>query len=62
MEYKNKYFKNFEKEYENQFNDYRDENLEEKEKYINENFSNLRLHKVIKRIELIHFIMGLRCC
>ena len=34
MEYKNKYFKIFEKEYENQFNDYRDENVEEKGKYI----------------------------
>ena len=30
MEYKNKHFKIFEKEYENQFNDYRDENIEEK--------------------------------
>ena len=36
MEYKNKHFKVFEKEYESQFNDYRDENIEEKEKYINE--------------------------
>ena len=51
MEYKNKYFKIFEKGYENQFNDYRDENLEEKEKYISEKLSNLRLHKIIKRIE-----------
>ena len=56
MEYKNKHFKIFEKESENQLNDYTDENLEEKEKYINEKLSNLRLHKIIKRIELIHLL------
>ena len=56
MEYNNKYFKIFEKEYENQFDDYRDENLEEKEKYINEKLGNLRLHKSIQRIELIHLL------
>ena len=36
MNYKNKHLKLFEKGYENQFNDYRDENVEEKQKYINE--------------------------
>ena len=36
MEYKNKHFKVFEKEYESQFNDYRDEKIEEKGKYIHE--------------------------
>ena len=46
----------FEEEYENQFNDYRDENEEEKEKYINEKLSHLRLHKLIQRIELIHLL------
>ena len=56
MEYKNKHLKIFEKGYESQFNDYRDENVEEKEKYINEKLSNLRLHKIIKRIELIHLL------
>ena len=56
MEYKNKHFKIFEKEYEDQFYDYTDENVEEKEKYINEKLSNLRLHKIIKRIELIHLL------
>ena len=56
MEYKNKRFKIFEKEYEDQFNDYRDETIAEKEKYINEKLSNLRLHKIIKRIELIHLL------
>ena len=56
MEYKNKHLKIFEKEYENQFDDYRDEILEEKEKYINQKLSNLRLHKIVKRIELIHLL------
>ena len=56
MEYKNKHFKIFEKEYEDQFDDYRDEDIEEKEKYINEKLSELRLHKIIKRIELIHLL------
>ena len=56
MEYKNKHFKVFEKKYESQFNDYRDENIEETEKYINEKLSNLRLHKIIKRKELIHLL------
>ena len=36
IEYKNKHFKIFEKEYEDQFDDYRDEDIDEKEKYINE--------------------------
>ena len=56
MEYKNKHFKIFEKKYEAQFDDYRDEDIEEKEKYINEKLSNLRLHEMIKRIELIHLL------
>ena len=56
MEYKNKQFKIFEKQYENQFNDYRHENIDEKEKYINEKSSNLRLFKIIKRIELVDLL------
>ena len=56
MEFKNKHFKIFEKEYEDQFNACRDENVEEKEKYINEKLSNLRLHKILKRIQLIHLL------
>ena len=56
MGYKNKHFKVFEKEYEDQVNDYRDKNVEDKEKYINEKLRNLRLHKILKRIELIHLL------
>ena len=56
MEYKNKHFKIFEKEYEDRFDDYRDEDEEEKGKYINEKLSELRLHNIIKRIELVHLL------
>ena len=59
--YKSKHFKIFEKEYENQSNDYRDEDVEEKQKYINEKLSNLRLHKLVQQIKLIWITMGLRC-
>ena len=52
VEYKNKHFKIFEKEYGSRFNDYRDENIEEKEKYIKEKLSELRLHQSIKQIKL----------
>ena len=38
------------------FEDYRLEDIEEKEKYISEKLSELRLHKIIKRIELIHLL------
>ena len=56
MEYGNKHIKIFEREYANQFNDYRVENVEEIEKYINEKISNPRLHKIINRVELIHLL------
>ena len=48
MEYKKKRFKIFEKEHEDKFDYYRDGNEEEKQKYINEKLSNLRLHKILK--------------
>ena len=56
MEYKNKLFKIFEEEYESQFNDYRDENEEEKQKNIKEKLSSLRLHNILKRNELFHLL------
>ena len=56
MEYKNKLFKFFEKEYEDQFDDYRLENEDEKQKYINEKLGNLRLQKIIERIVLVHLL------
>ena len=52
LNYKNKHFESFEKEYESQFIDYRDEDVEEKEKYINEKLGQLPLHQLIKQIKL----------
>ena len=52
MEYKNKHFKIFEKKYESQFDDYRDEDIDKKEKYINEKLSQLPIHQLIKQIKL----------
>ena len=56
LRYKKKHYEIFEKEYEDQFDDYRDEDVEEKEKIIDEKLSNLRLHKIIKQIELVHLL------
>ena len=56
MKYKKTHYEMFEKEYENKFDDYRNEDVDEKENYINEKLSNLRLHKLIQRIELIHLL------
>ena len=56
LNYKNKHYQKYKKEYENQFNDYRDENIEEKENYIIENLSNRILHKILRQIELIHLL------
>ena len=56
MRYKKKYYDIYEKEYESQFNDYRLENEDDKEKYINEKLGNLRIHKLIKQIELVHLL------
>ena len=56
LRYKKKYFDIYEKEYESQFNDYRDEDEDEKEKYINEKLGNLRIHKLLKQIELFHLL------
>ena len=56
MNHKNKHWKIFEREYEKKFSDYRDENVEEKEKYINEKLGELPIHQRIrqlKRIELL---------
>ena len=54
LKYKKKQYEMFEKEYENKFVDYRNEDVYEKEKFIKEKLSNLRLHKLLQRIELIH--------
>ena len=56
LNYKIKHFKIVEKDYEIQINDYRDEDVDPKLKYINEKLSNLSLHRIIKRIELTHLL------
>ena len=53
---KNKHMKLYEKVYESNFFDYRDENVEENERYVNEKLINLRLHKLLQQIELIHLL------
>ena len=61
MNKKNKQLKIFEKEYENQFNDYRDENVEEKEKYINEKLCDLPIHQLIKQLKTIELLWDFDC-
>ena len=61
MKYKNEHFKIFEKEYENQFSDYRNENIEEKEKYINEKLSELLIHQLIKQIKIFELLWDFDC-
>ena len=56
LRYKKKYYDIYEKEYESQCNDYRDEDVDEKERYINEKLGNLRIHKLLKQIEIIHLL------
>ena len=52
LEYKNKYTKVCEKEYESKLNDYREENVDEKEKFIKEKLSQLPIQQLLKRINL----------
>ena len=47
MDYKNKHFEIFKRDDEDQFDDYRDENVSEKEKYINEKLTQLRIHQLL---------------
>ena len=61
MKYKNEHFKIFEKEYENQFSDYRNENIEGKEKYINEKLSDLPIHQLIKQLKIIELLWDYDC-
>ena len=56
MSYKNKHLKIFGKEFANNFSDYRDEDIEEKEKDINEKLSKLPIHQLIKQIKIFEFL------
>ena len=61
MIYKNEHFKILEKEYEKEFNDYMDENVEVKEKYINEKLSELPFHQLIRQLKKIELLWDFGC-
>ena len=61
MNYKNKHYKVFEEEYESNFSDYRDENLEENRKYINEKISDLPIHQLIRQLKIIELLWDFDC-
>ena len=61
MEYKNEHFEIFEKEYENQSSDYRNENIEQKENYINEKLSDLPIHQLIEQLKIIELLWDFDC-
>ena len=52
LDYKNKIFKRFEKEYKSKFSDSRNEDEIEKEKFIKEKLSKLPVHQLLKQIKL----------
>ena len=61
MNYKNKQLKIFEKENENEFSDYRDENVGEKERYINEKLSDPPIHQLAKQLKVIELLWDFNC-
>ena len=61
MNYKKKHYKVFEEEYESNFSDYRDENLEEKQKYSNEKLSDLPIHQAIRQSKIIELLWDFDC-
>ena len=61
MNYKNEHFKIFEKEYEDQFDDYRKENVDEKENYINEKLSQLPIHQLLQQLPLCDLLWAFDC-
>ena len=61
LNFKNKHLKFYKKEYENQFNDCRDVDENEKQKYIIEKLSQLSIHQLIKQIK-IDELLRFRCC
>ena len=61
MIYRNEQLKVFEKEFEDQFDDYRKENLDEKEKYHNEKLTQLRIHQLLKQLQLNDLLWDFDC-
>ena len=61
MNYKNEHFRIFEKEYEDEFDDYRKEKVDEKEKYINEKLTQLPIHQLLKQLQLNDLLWDFDC-
>ena len=61
MNYKNEHFKVFEKEYEDQFDDYRKENVDEEEKCINEKLTQFRIHQLLKQLQSNDLLWDFDC-
>ena len=61
MNFKNEHYKIFEKGYESNFSDYRDEKIEEKENYINEKLSELPNHQLIGQLKIIELLWDFDC-
>ena len=61
MEYKNKHFKVLEKEYEDQLHDCRDENVEDKDKYINEKLGEPPIHQLISQLKKTELLWDFDC-
>ena len=61
MKYKNEHFEIFEKEHESNFSDYSYEDVEEKEKYINEKISDLPIHQLIRQLKKFELLWDFDC-
>ena len=61
MKYKNIHYKSFEKDYERSFSDYGDENVEEKEKYINEKLCELPIHQLKSQLKINELLCDYDC-
>ena len=51
FEFVNKYEKQNAKEFDSEFDDYRDNNQKEKEKYVNKNLNMLSIHKELSKLD-----------
>ena len=61
MNYKNEQYKTFDREYESNFSDYRDENVEEKEIYIKKKLGELPIHQLIRQLKIIELLWDFDC-
>ena len=57
MKYKNDQVKIIKEKQKNQFDEYRDIDEEEKEKFINEKLSELTIHQLLKKLDLTDLMM-----